>query len=242
MEESDKPKTAFVTRNGLYQFTVMPFGLCNSPATFVRLMETVLAGLNYKICLVYIDDIIVFGRTFEETLDNLEQVFGKLENAGLKLKAKKCSLFKKEVLFLGYKVSGKGIHTDPQKVSIISKWPVPMNASEVRSFVGICSYNRRFIKGFSSIAKSLFKLTEKGREFKWSNECQAAFEQLKRCLTTAPILCHPDFSLPFVVDTDSSQSGLGAVLSQEIDGKLRVIAYASRTLSKSERRYCVTRK
>lgn len=111
-----------------------------------------------------------------------------------------------------------------------------------RSFVGICSYYRRFIKGFSSIAKSLFKLTEKGREFKWSNECQAAFEELKRCLTTAPILCHPDFSLPFVVDTDASQSGLGAVLSQEIEGKLRVIAYASRTLSKSERRYCVTRK
>lgn len=113
----------------------MPFGLCNSPATFERLMETVLAGLNYKICLVYIDDIIVFGRTFEETLDNLEQVFGKLEISGLKLKAKKCSLFKKEVLFLGYKVSGKGIQTDPQKVLIISNWPVPMNASEVRIYV-----------------------------------------------------------------------------------------------------------
>lgn len=119
-------------------------------------------GLNYNICLVYIDiDIIVFGRTFEETFDNLEHVFGKLEKAGLKFKANKCSLFKKEVLFLGYKVSGKGIQTDPQKVIIISSWPVPMNASEVRSFVGICSYYRRFIKGVSSIAKSLFKLTEK---------------------------------------------------------------------------------
>lgn len=112
------------------------------------------------------------------------------------------------MLFLGYKVSSKGIQTDPQKVSIISNWPLPMNASEVRSFVGICSYYRGFIKEFSSIAKSLFKLTEKGREFKWSNECQAAFEELERCLTTALILCYPDFSLPFVVDTDAIQSGL----------------------------------
>lgn len=161
MEESDKPKTAFVTRNCLFQFIVMPFGLCNSSATFERLMETVLAGLNYKMCLVYIDDIIVFGRTFEETLDNLEQVFGKLENAGLKLKVKKCFLFKKEVLLLGYKVSGKGIQTDPQKVSIISNWPLPMNASGVKSFVGICSYYRRFIKGFSSIAKLFFQIDKK---------------------------------------------------------------------------------
>ena len=242
MEESDKPKTAFATRNGLYQFTVMPFGLCNSPATFERLMETVLAGLNYNICLVYIDDIIVFGSTFEETLDNLAQVFGKLENAGLKLKAKKCSLFKKEVLFLGYIVSGKGVHTDPQKISAISNWPTPLNPSEVRSFVGLCSYYRRFIYGFSSLAKPLFKLTEKNREFKWTTDCQEAFEKLKNHLTTAPILCHPDFRYPFVLDTDASQFGLGAVLSQEIDGKTRVISYASRTLSKSERRYCVTRK
>ena len=136
MEESDKPKTAFVTRNGLFQFTVMPFGLCNSPATFERLMETVLAGLNYKICLVYIDDIIVFGSTFEDTLHNLEQVFQKLEEAGLKLKAKKCNLFKKEVLFLGYRVSGDGIQTDPQTITAVENWPTPLKVTEVRSFVG----------------------------------------------------------------------------------------------------------
>ena len=242
MDEADKPKTAFATRNGLFQFTVMPFGLCNSPATFERLMETVLAGLNFNVCLVYIDDIIVFGKTFEETLDNLENVFSKLQNAGLKLKAAKCALFKEEVLFLGYRVSGSGIHTDPQKVAIVEQWPVPIDASEVRSFVGLCGYYRRFIAGFSTLAKPLFRLTEKGREFIWTPECQEAFEMLKKHLATAPILAHPNFSLPFIVDTDASQQGLGAVLSQYIEGQEKVIAYASRTLSKSERKYCVTRK
>lgn len=242
MNEADKPKTAFVTRNGLFQFTVMPFGLCNSPTTFERLMEVVLAGLNFNICLVYIDDIIIFGKTFDETLQNLEQVFKKLQSAGLKLKASKCTLFKKEVLFLGYKVSGDGVQTDPEKVAVVEKWPVPIDASEVRSFVGLCSYYRRFIAGFSSMAKPLFRLTEKGREFKWTTDCQNAFDNLKKCLTTAPLLAHPNFSLPFILDTDASQVGLGAVLSQEIEGKIRVITYASRTLSKSERKYCVTRK
>lgn len=152
MDEADKEKTAFVTRNGLFQFSVMPFGLCNSPATFERLMETVLAGLHFKICLVYIDDIIVFGKTFEETLQNLEYVFQRLQQAGLKLKPSKCTLFKKEVLFLGYRVSGLGVQTDPQKIAVIKNWPVPIDPTEVRSFLGLCSYYRRFIAGFTSIA------------------------------------------------------------------------------------------
>jgi hypothetical protein len=168
----------------------MPFGLYNSPATFERLMETVLAGLNYKICSVYIDDIIIFGRTFEDTLHNLEQVFKKLEEAGLKLKAKKCSLFKKEALFLGYKVLGEGIYTDPQKISVIENWPISLNVTEVRSFVALCGYHRRFIGGFSSIANPLFKLIEKGREFKWTTECQTTFEKLKFYLVNAPIFFH----------------------------------------------------
>lgn len=228
MDEADKEKTAFVTRNGLFQFSVMPFGLCNSPATFERLMETVLAGLHFKICLVYIDDIIVFGKTFEETLQNLEYVFQRLQQAGLKLKPSKCTLFKKEVLFLGYRVSGLGVQTDPQKIAVIKNWPVPIDPTEVRSFLGFCSYYRRFIAGFSSIAKPLFRLTEKGRVFKWTTECNEAFEKLKCHLVSTPILAHPDFSLPFVLDTDASQVGIGAVLSQEIDGHMRVISYASK--------------
>lgn len=221
MNEADKPKTAFVTRSGLFQFTVMPFGLCNSPATFERLMEVVLAGLNFNVCLVYIDDIIIFGKTFDETLQNLEQVLTKLQLAGLKLKAAKCTLFKKEVLFLGYKVSGDGVQTDPAKVAVVEQWPIPIEVSEVRSFVGLCSYYRRFIAGFSSLAKPLFRLTEKGREFKWTSDCQSAFDNLKKCLTTAPILAHPNFSVPFILDTDASQVGLGAVLSQDIDDIIR---------------------
>lgn len=242
MNEADKPKTAFVTRSGLFQFTVMPFGLCNSPATFERLMEVVLAGLNFNVCLVYIDDIIIFGKTFDETLQNLEQVLTKLQLAGLKLKASKCTLFKQEVLFLGYKVSGDGVQTDPAKVAVVEQWPIPIEVSEVRSFVGLCSYYRRFIAGFSSLAKPLFRLTEKGREFKWTSDCQSAFDNLKKCLTSTPVLAHPNFSVPFILDTDASQVGLGAVLSQDIDGTTKVISYASRTLSKSERKYCVTRK
>ncbi|XP_061165067.1 uncharacterized protein LOC133174042 [Saccostrea echinata] len=159
MDEADKPKTAFVTRNGLFQFSVMPFGLCNSPATFERLMKTVLAG--------------------------------------------------------------HGVHTKPQKIAVVKDWSVPIDASEVRSFVGLCSYNRRFIVGFSSLAKPLFRLTEKGRVFNWTLECQEAFEKLKHHLVTAPILAHPNFSLPFILDTDASQVGLGAVLSQEIDSEVR---------------------
>lgn len=158
------------------------------------------------------------------------------------MKLSKCTLFKKEVLFLGYRVSGLGVQTDPQKIAVIKNWPVPIDPTEVRSFLGLCSYYRRFIAGFSSIAKPLFRLTEKGRVFKWTAECNEAFEKLKCHLVSTPILAHPDFSLPFVLDTDASQVGIGAVLSPEIDGHMRVISYASRTLSKSERKYCVTRK
>lgn len=163
-------------------------------------------------------------------------MFKKLQSAGYKLKASKCTLFKKEVLFLGYKVSGDGIQTDPEKVAVEQKWHVPIDASEVRSFVGLCSYYRRFIAGFSSMAIPLFRRTEKGREFKWTTDCQNAFDNLKKCLTTAPLLAHPNFSLPFIIDTVASQVSLGAVLSQEIEETNRVITFASRTLSKSERK------
>lgn len=205
-------------------------------------METVLAGLHFKICLVYIDDIFVFGKTLEENLQNLQQVFKILQQAGLKLKPSKCTLFKKEVLFLCYRVSGLAVQTDPHKIVMIKNWPLAIDPIEERSFLDLCSYYRRFIAGLSSIAKQLFRLAEKGRVFKWTTECNGAFEKLKCHLVSIPILDHPDFSLPFVLDTVASHVGIGAVLSQEIVGHMRVISYASRTLSKSERKYCVTSK
>ncbi|KAK3102810.1 hypothetical protein FSP39_014067 [Pinctada imbricata] len=242
VEENDRPKTAFTTRKGLFQFCQMPFGLCSAPATFQRLMETVLAGKQWKICLVYLDDVIVYGKSFSQMLENLRTVFNCLLKAGLKLKPKKCTWFSKEVRYLGHVVSEQGISTDPDKISAVKNWPVPVNVKEVRSFLGLCGYYRRYIQDFAAKAKCLHKLTEKGRAFIWSEECQNAFEKLKEKLIESPILAHPDFTKPFILDTDASLDSIGGVLSQEVDGYERVIAYGSRVLTKSERRYCVTRR
>lgn len=187
MEQNDKAKTAFVTRNGLYHFNVMPFGLCNAPATFERLMETTLAGLQWDICLIYLDDIIVYAKTFEEMNNNLAKVFEKLAAAGLKLKAKKCTLFAQTVEYLGHVVSEHGISTDPKKTEAIRKWPKPRNITELRSFLGFCSYYRKFVHSFAAIAKPLHVLTQKGNKFTWSEECQSGFEVLRDKLVKAPM-------------------------------------------------------
>ena len=242
VDEADRAKTAFVSRRGLFEFKTMPFGLCNAPATFERLMETVLAGLNWQICLIYLDDIIVVGKTFDDMIRNLDEVLQKLHEAGLKLKPRKCQLFAKRVDFLGHVISGEGIQTDPKKTQAVREWPRPESLHEVRSFLGFCSYYRRFIPKFAEISKPLHKLTEKNQKFLWTKECNAAFETLKEKMVSSPILAHPDFTKPFILDTDASDQAIGAVLSQKIEGKEHVIAYASRTLTKSERRYCVTRK
>ena len=232
VEPSDRPKTAFATRRGLYEFSVIPFGLCNAPATFQRLMESVLRGLQFETCLVYQDDIIVVGKTFEEMIKNLSQVFDRLAEAGLKLKAKKCNLFASEVEYLGHVITEAGVATSKDKTQAIENWPVPRNVTEVRSFLGLCSYYRRFVPSFASLADPLHKLTKKGNSFKWTEDCQRSFDSLRRALTSPPILANPDFSKPFILDCDASDQSIGAVLSQNIDGTERVCAYASRTLSK----------
>ena len=242
MHEDDKQKKAFTTRRGLYEFNVMLFGLTSAPATFERLMEVVLAGLHWKICLIYLDDIIVIGKTFEDMINNLDCVFKRFEDSGLKLKPGKCQLFRREVEFLGHIVNESGVGTDPKKIECIKKWPTPTSVTEIHSFLGLCSYYRRFIEGYSKIAKPLHCLAEKSKNFEWTLECEKAFTFLKHLLITAPILSHPDFSLPFILDTDASDFANGAVLLQNVNGAERVVAYASRTLSKSERKYCVTRK
>ena len=238
----DKEKTAFSTGEGLWQFTVMPFGLCNAPATFERLMEQILNGLNWRTCLVYLDDIIVTGKTFDEHLDNLREVFERIRNAGMKLSPKKCSLFKKEVKYLGHIVSSSGISTDPEKLETVTNWPIPNNLQELRSFLGLCTYYRRFVANFSDIARALHELTEKGKPFLWTTQCQQAFDSLKEAVTTAPILAYPVPGAPFILDTDASNSGIGAVLSQGTENGEKVVAFYSRSLSKTERNYCVTRR
>ena len=240
--EGDRPKTAFTTHEGLFEFKVMPFGLCNAPATFQRLMDLILAGVQWSRCLVYLDDIIIIGRDFSEHLQNLGAVLQKLREAGLRLKPSKCALCRESVSYLGHVVSRDGVATDPDKTSRVSSWPIPKSVQEIQQFLGLASYYRRFVRDFATIARPLQRLTEQGRAFSWSLECDTAFATLKSRLTSAPILVYPDYSKPFLLDTDASQEGIGAVLSQEYDGQERVVAYASRTLSKAERKYSVTRK
>ena len=238
----DREKTAFTTGTGLFEFNVLPFGLCNAPSTFERLMEVVLQGLQWDICLIYLDDIIIFSKEYGEHLRRLSLVFEALQRAGLKLKPKKCLLTRHEVVYLGHIVSSQGIRTDPTKIQKVQEWPTPCNLTEVRSFLGLCSYYRKFIAGFAHIAEPLHRLTKKNVKFVWTEECCQAFVKLKKRLTTAPVLSYPNFDLPFQLDTDASDSGIGAVLSQTYDGKERVVAYASRALSKAEKRYSVTRR
>ena len=242
MAEEDKEKTAFTFGQGLWQFRVMSFGLCNAPATFERLMERVLDGLQWKTALVYLDDVIVFGRTIEEEIERLEVVLQRFRAANLKLSPKKCLLFQKEVPFLGHIVGQDGVRADPQKIVAVKEWPVPRNVTEVRSYLGLCTYYRRFVKDFASIASPLHQLTRKGATFHWDGECQASFERLKAALVEAPVLPYPDPRCPYVLDCDASAEGVGAVLSQEKEGQERVVAYFSQKFSQPERNYCVTRK
>ena len=242
LTDDAKQKSAFCTTSGLYQFRVMPFGLTNAPATFQRLMERVLAGLQWKICLVYIDDIIIFSATVDDHLQQLNEVFSRLKIAGLKLKPKKCHLFQRKVQYLGHIVSEEGIETDPEKIEVIRQWDRPSNVSELRSFLGLCSYYRRFVPDFASISRPLIKLTEKNSKFEWTDEQEESWRILKERLTSPPVLMYPDPEAAFILDTDASDFGIGAVLSQIQDGEERVVAYGSRVLTKQERRYCVTRR
>lgn len=238
----DREKTAFSTGNGLWQFKVMPFGLCNAPATFERLMETVLRGMTWKTCLVYLDDVIILGKSFDDHLKNIREILQKMREAGLKLNSKKCCFLQKEVKYLGHVISENGVRTDPIKIDAVSRWPCPKDVHELRSFLGLCTYYRRFVRNFANIAKPLHRLTEDNRDFDWNDECDEAFQSLKKALCSAPILTFPVPGKTFILDTDASNFGIGAVLSQESEGREQVIAYFSKVLSKPEKNYCVTRR
>ena len=240
--EQDKEKTAFRTSSGqLFEFNQVPFGLCNAPATFSRLMDRVLAGLHWETCLFYLDDIIVFSSTWEEHLARLREVFERLRQAKLKLGAAKCTFAAKEVSYLGHRVTEEGLLPDPSLLAAIRDIPPPTTATEVRSFLGLAGYYRRYVKGFAAIAAPLFALTRKEALFHWSEDCQAAFDQLKTRLTTSPITAFPDFSQAFRLYTDASTAGLGAILAQVREGKERIICCASRALNKAEKSYPATK-
>jgi hypothetical protein len=242
MNPEDQDKTAFICHRGMFRFKSMPFGLVNAGATFQRLMDVAMAGLHLNICLVYLDDIIVFSETEEEHLERVKKVLERIRVAGLKLKPEKCTLMQKSVSFLGHVVSGDGISTDPEKIRAVTEWPTPSRVKDVRSFLGLASYYRRFVRGFATLASPLHNLMKKGVHFEWTEEADAAFQALKAALTSPPILAMPTDAGQLVLDTDASDVAIGAVLSQKQEGVERVIAYASRSLDKRERNYCVTRK
>ncbi len=234
VDPRDKEKTAFVTSNGLFQFNVMPFGLTNAPATFQRLMQLVLAGISWRQCLVYLDDVILFSSSVAEH-HLLEEVFLSFRQHGLKLKPSKCHFFQESVNYLGHKVSAKGVEPAPGNTRKIRECPVPSTAAEVRSFLGMAGYYRKFIAGFAKIEAPLRALTHKGVPFVWSDECQSAFEMLRKALVSPPVLLYPDFRKPFILHTDASGVSTGAVLAQMTDGgREGVVAYGSRLLNKSE--------
>ena len=249
LEEQDKPKTAFMVGHlGFWECERMPFGLTNAPATFQRLIESCMGDLNMNQCLLYLDDIVVFSSTYEEHLERLQAVFARLQDSGLKLKPEKCQLFQRQIKYLGHLVSSDGVATDPDKLSCVRDWPVPKSIKEVQSFLGFAGYFRRFIKNFSRIARPLHECTggqtkkkispQRKPKFQWTPEQEEAFNKLKECLTSTPVLAFADFKKPFILHTDASLDGLGAVLYQkQDDGSERVIAYASKGLSKSQRNY-----
>ena len=247
IEESDKSKTAFTVGSlGFFECNRLAFGLTNSPATFQRLMQRVLGDLHLKTCLVYIDDVVVFSKSVEEHIQRLREVLSRLREAGLKLKPSKCELLQRRLKYLGHIVSEKGIECNPEGINTLLNWKVPSSVKELQSFLGLASYLRRYVQNFAKIARPLHLLTgfskdKKGRRHRipwvWKEEHQTAFEQLIQALTSPPILAYPDYSSPFLLRIDASYEGLGAVLCQEQNGVVKVIAYASRGLKKAELNY-----
>ena len=249
MDEESIPKTAFsIPGGGHFEFLKMPFGLCGAPATFQRAMDVIMSGMQFQNVLIYLDDIILFTSSFDLHLKVLENVLVRLKKAGLKLKPKKCCFFQLEVHFLGHVVNAEGVSPDPQKVEKVKKWPRPGSVSEIKAFLGLASYYRRFIKDFAHIAAPMNKLMSKETVFKWSQECENAFTTLKQCLTSPPVMGFPQKNGGiYVLDTDASAFAVGGILSQEQqqpDGSIveRVIAYASNSLNRAQRNYCTTRR
>ncbi|GJR99246.1 reverse transcriptase domain-containing protein [Tanacetum coccineum] len=233
VREEDIPKTAFRTRYGHYEFQVMPFGLTNAPAVFMDLMNRVCKPYLDKFVIVFIDDILIYSRDEKEHEEHLKTILELLKKEELYAKFSKCEFWIHTVKFLGHVIDSSGIHVDPTKIEAVKNWASPTTPSEIRQFLGLAGYYRRFIEGFSKIAKPMTELTQKDRKFDWGEEQETAFQLLKQKLCAAPILALPEGSDDFVVYCDASIKGLGAVLMQ----RMKVIAYASRQLKIHEKNY-----
>jgi len=229
----DIPKTAFSTRYGLYEYLVMSFGLTNAPAHFMYLMNSVFMPELDKFVVVFIDDILIYSKNEEEHAEHLRIVLQRLREHKLYAKFTKCEFWLKEVPFLGHVISENGISVDPSKIQDVLNWEAPTSVPEIRSFLGLAGYYRRFVPDFSKIAKPMTELLKKGVKFNWNDKCDQAFLTLRKLLTSAPVLAQPDITRPFDVYCDASGTGLGCVLMQD----RRVIAYASRALRRHEENY-----
>ena len=238
----DREKTAFVTPMGHYEYRRMPFGLTNAPATFQRLMHKCLGDQLFQILLIFLDDLLIYSSSFEEMLDRLEVVLLRLRAFGLKLNPSKCYFLRRKLTYLGHQVSELGLTADPDKCSAVENWAPPQTLKQLPQFLGFVGYYRKFVPKFSLVARPLYELVglaanktkEKFRSL-WTEECDHAFQELKGKLVTPPVLGFADFDLPFILETDASLQGLGAVLSQEQDGERKVLAYASRSLRPHEK-------
>jgi hypothetical protein len=238
----DRPKTAFSTDYGNFEYKSMPFGLKGAPATFERLMFLVLSGMQGLKSLFYLDDLLIFGETEKVHNDRLRDVFARLRMHNLKLQQDKCKFLRKEVTYLGHKLTTQGLFPDSDKVKVVKEFPVPSNTRQLKGFLGLAGYYRRFIPNFSEIAKPLTQLLKRNTPFVWNQRTDEAFNTLKKLLTEEPLLQYPDFTKPFVLTTDASNEALGAILSQSPVGQDLPVAYASRTLINAEKNYSTTEK
>jgi hypothetical protein len=226
MQPEDEAKTAFKSHHGHYEFKVMSIGLTRAPATFQNTMNTVLASLLRKGVLVFIDDILVYSKTMEEHCQLLRQVLELLHQHQLKVKKSKCSFARSKLVYLGHVIGADGVAIDPKNIAAVQRWVAPTTVKEVRGFLGLAGYYHKFVRNFGQISRPLTDLLKKDHEFCWDERAESAFQQLKQALITAPILAIPDFNKPFVVETDASAGGVGAILSP--DG--HPISYVSRAL------------
>jgi len=244
LSSESKPKTAFaVPGRGLFQFTVLPFGLADSSKTMQRVLDTVFGPELTPYVFGYIDDVVLISETFEQHLNLLNEVYDRLVRANLIVNFDKCHFCKPSLKYLGYIVSQEGLSTDPEKVAAVADFPRPATVTQIKRFVGLVGWYRRFIPDFSTLTAPITALMQgkrKSNPIEWTSDAEASFNEIKKRLSSAPVMAAPDFAREFIVQTDASNTGVGAVLSQVIDGVERPIAYASKTLTKTQRNYTVT--
>jgi hypothetical protein len=241
LHPEDRSKTAFITQDGLFEWKVMPFGLTNAPATFQRTMDTVLAGLKYNTCLVYLDDILVFSKTIDEHIKKLDMVFERLSQADLRISVEKSRFGLSEIVYLGYVISAQGQSPDPEKLSAVKNFELPKNITMLQSFLGLCNYYRKFVEGYTNISAPLYAMTTKEDNFLWTKRRIEIFELLKEKMCSPPVLTHYRQDRPHRIHTDASQVGLGAVLlQQENEGCWKPVSYISRRTTQAEANYSIT--